>query len=177
MQTPPYDPARARRSSLALCAVLIAAFPGASTAQPPAGSFQEVVRRVEIGDIVFVVDQFGLETKGKLGAVSSGSITLTVDGTRREFVDSTVTRIDRRRRDSLRNGLVIGFGSGALAGFLAGRAADSPTCPLPGIECGQGAVLGTIGGAIWGGVGGWLIDALSREREVVYRRPARSHTP
>lgn len=156
------------RSSFGMCAALVALLPLTASAQPPARSFQELLRRVEIGDLVFVVDQFGVETKGKLGAVSSGSIALTVDGTRREFVDSTVTRIDRRRRDSVRNGLVIGFGSGALVGFLAGRAADSPTCPLPGIECGQGAVLGTIGGALWGGIGGWLIDAMHRSREVIY---------
>lgn len=156
------------RSSFGMCAALVALLPLTASAQPPARSFQELLRRVEIGDLVFVVDEFAVETKGKLGAVSSGSIALTVDGTRREFVDSTVTRIDRRRRDSVRNGLVIGFGSGAFVGFLAGRAADSPTCPLAGIECGQGAVLGTIGGAIWGGIGGWLIDAMHCSREVIY---------
>jgi hypothetical protein len=81
---------------------------------------------------------------------------------------NTVARIDRRRRDSVSNGLVIGFGSGALVGFLAGRAADSPACPRSGIECGQGALLGTVGGAVLGAVGGWLIDALARKPDVIY---------
>lgn len=69
-------------------------------------------------------------------------------------------------------GLVNGLGSGAVLGFLAGRAADSPTCPRSGIECGQGALIGTVGAAIWGGVGGWLIDALARNREVIYLAPS-----
>ena len=37
---------------------------------------------------------------------------------------------------------------------------------------GQGTLLGTVGGAVLGAVGGWLIDALTRNREVVYLAPA-----
>ena len=159
-----------RGSAFGVCVLLVALLPLTVSAQPPARSFQELQRCVQIGELVFVVDQFGVETKAKMETVSSDTIGLTVFGTRRDFIDGTVIRIVRRRRDSVRNGLVIGFGSGALVGFLAGRAADSPTCPLPGIECGQGAVLGTIGGAIWGGIAGWLIDAMHRSREVIYLR-------
>lgn len=168
---------RPHPSSFGICAVFVVSIPLAASAQPPAPSFQGLQRRVQMGELVFVVDESGVETKGKMETVSSNSISLTVDGIRRDFVATKVTRVDRRRPDSVRNGLVIGFGSGALLGFLAGRLADSGTCPRSGIECGQGAGLGTIAGAIWGGVGGWLIDALAHEREVVYRRPARSHTP
>lgn len=159
-------------AALGVCALLIACFPVAASAQQAARSFQELQARVKSGDIVFVVDGSGLETRGKVEIVSDVSIGLMVDGIRRGFDESAITRIDRRRRDSVRNGLVIGLGSGALLGFLAGRAADSPTCPRSGIECGQGALIGTVGGAIWGGVGGWLIDALARNREVIYLAPA-----
>jgi hypothetical protein len=165
------------RFSFGMCAVLVALLPVAASAQPPARSFQELESRVQIGDLVFVVEESGGETKGNMATVSSDSIGLTVNGTRRDFVEGTVIRIDRRRPDSVRNGFVIGFGGGALLGFLAGRAADSPACPRSGIECGQGAMLGTVAGAIWGGVGGWFIDAVTHKREVVYRRPADSHTP
>ena len=156
-------------AALAVCVLfVVACFPVAASAQPAARSLGELQTRVKIGEIVFVVDDSGLETRGKVETVSDVSIGLTVDGIRRGFDESSITRIDRRRPDSVRNGLAIGLGSGALVGFLAGRAADSPTCPRSGIECGQGALLGTVGGAVLSAVGGWLIDALTRNREVIY---------
>ena len=159
-------------AALAVCVMLVVCFPVASSGQQAARSFQELQARVKIGEIVFVIDESGLDTRGKVEAVSDVLIGLTVDGIRRDFDESSITRIDRRRRDSVRNGLAIGLGSGALLGFLAGRAADSPTCPRSGIECGQGALVGTVGGAILGAVGGWLIDTLARNREVIYLAPA-----
>jgi hypothetical protein len=80
----------------------------------------------------------------------------------------SVKRIERRRRDSVRNGVLIGAGAGALAGFGFGKSLDSPTCPRSGSECGQGAMIGTVGGAFWGAIGGWITDALIRKRETIY---------
>jgi hypothetical protein len=71
----------------------------------------------------------------------------------------------RRHRDSVWNGVLIGAGVGALAGFGLGRSIDSPACPRSGIECGQGAIVGTVGGAFWGAIGGWIADALIHDRE------------
>jgi hypothetical protein len=79
----------------------------------------------------------------------------------------SVKRIERVRRDSVWNGVLIGAGAGALAGFGLGRSLDSPACPRPGIECGQGAMVGAVGGAFWGAIGGWITDALIRKRECV----------
>ena len=70
-------------------------------------------------------------------------------------------------RDSVWNGVLIGAGVGALAGFGLGRSLDSPSCPRSGIECGQGAIVGTVGGAFWGAIGGWIIDALIHDRETI----------
>jgi hypothetical protein len=164
-------------AALAVCVLLVAFFPVAALAQQAARSFEELQARVKIGDIVFVVDDSGLETRGKVERVSDVSMWLTVDGIRRGFDENSIARIDLRRRDSVRNGLAIGLGSGALLGFLAGRAADSPTCPRLGIECGQGALLGTVGGAVLGAVGGWLIDALTRNLEVIYLAPTPQWSP
>jgi hypothetical protein len=80
----------------------------------------------------------------------------------------SVKRIERRVRDSVLNGVLIGAGAGALAGFGFGRSLDSPTCPRWGSECGQGAMIGTAGGAFWGAIGGWITDALIRKRETIY---------
>jgi uncharacterized membrane protein (Fun14 family) len=170
MSLPPHFRAFA---ALGMCVLLVACVPVSASAQQVARSFQELQARVKIGDIVFVIDGSNLETRGKVETLSDVSLGLTVDGLRRGFDESSIARIDRTRRDSVRNGLLIGLGSGAILGFLAGTAADSPTCPRPGIECGQGALLGTVGGAFWGGVGGWLIDALVRKREAIYLAPAR----
>ena len=150
--------------------LLTLCLPIEALAQRPAQSFVELQVRVRIGDTVYVIDNSDLETRGQIGTLSDTSLTLTVDGTRRDFVENAVKRIDRRRRDSVRNGLLIGAGTGAVLGFLVGRTADSPSCPRSGIECGQGAVLGTVGGAFWGGVAGWVTDVLIRKREVIYMR-------
>jgi hypothetical protein len=143
----------------------------AAPAQPltwKARSFEELQALVKTGDTVFVTDTSGVETRGRIAALTSGSLTLSRSGARREFVESDVRRIERWRHDSVRNGLLMGLGAGAGVGFLAGRGADSPSCPRSGVECGQGAIIGTAGGAFWGGVGGWIADRLIHKREIIY---------
>ena len=90
---------------------------------------------------------------------------------RREATQLAATASAKRtgppHRDSVWNGVLIGAGVGALAGFGLGRSLDSPACPRPGIECGQGAIVGTVGGAFWGAIGGWITDALIHDRETI----------
>ena len=136
--------------------------------QQPASTFEELRLRLQPGDTVHVVDASGHETRGRVATLSELALMLTVDGERREFAAAVVKQIDRRRRDSVRNGLLIGVGTGALLGFGLGRSVDSPNCPRSGIECGQGALIGTVGGAFWGGVSGWITDLLIRKREIVF---------
>jgi hypothetical protein len=145
-------------------------FPINAAAQTAARSFAELQVRVKIGDTVYVIDGSGRETKGRIDLLSAASLQLRLNGNRREFLESTVTRVERRGRDSVRNGLLIGLGTGAVLGFLAGRGVDEGPCP-PSSECGQAELLGTFGGAFWGGVAGWITDALMRKREVVYLAP------
>ena len=157
--------------------LLVVGLPVAASAQPAAGSFHELQHRVKIGDIVYVIDASGLETRGTLTTLSSTSLGLAVDGSRRDFAAGAIARVDGRQRDSVRNGVLIGIGGGALLGFFVGRAADSPNCPPSGGECGQGALVGTLGGALWGGLGGWLLDALIPTRDVIYRAPPNRQHP
>jgi hypothetical protein len=124
-----------------------------------------------VGETVSVLDATGGETRGRIFAISDRAIALTV-GDRRHVLDSAlVRRIERRRRDSVWNGVLIGAGAGALLGYGAGRRLDSPSCPRSGIECGQGAMLGTVGGAFWGAFSGWIDDALVRKTEVIHVAP------
>jgi hypothetical protein len=140
----------------------------ASSNPPPADSFEALQLRSIVGETVYVVDAAGRETRGRVTTLSDVALTVTIDETRRELAAADIRRIDRRRRDSVRNGLLIGGAAGALMGFAVGRSADSPSCPRSGLECGQGAMLGTVGGALWGAVGGWITDALIRKREIIY---------
>jgi hypothetical protein len=145
-------------------------FTGTATAQSlgPARSFDEVQARVKVGDLVEVMDASGVSVHGDIVALSDVSLTLLLDGTRREFASGSVRQIDRRRRDPVKDGLLMGLGAGVLVGVLAGSAADSSSCPRRGVECGQGALVGGIGGAVWGGLGGWLADVRIRKREIIY---------
>lgn len=161
-----------------LASLLILSSAAAAAAQPPdvspAGqsmpSLQELRNFVRPGETIYVVDAQGEETKGRLLNILDGSITLAVDGTRRDFSAEFIRQIDRTRRDSVKNGVLIGLATGAMAGYSIGRRWDSPTCPRAGIECGQGGTTGAFGGAFWGAIGGWITDALIRTRETIFAR-------
>ena len=140
-----------------------------SAISTPARSFAELRGTVASGDRVIVVTRSGDETRGFVAAISDLALTLTFDGEHRDFAEDAVSRIDRERRDPVSNGLLLGGGTGAVLGFGLGRRLDPQAC-RPGIECRQGAALGTINGAMWGAVAGWLVDTLHHKREVIYRR-------
>jgi hypothetical protein len=159
-------------------AALILSWTGVTTAQPldnseaqlPAQTFAELGAWLVPGETLSVIDATGQEATGRLANVLDSALLLTIDGTGREFKADAIRQVDRRRRDPVRNGILIGLGAGALAGYAIGRTADSPSCPRAGIECGQGAMVGTVSGALWGAVGGWITDLLIRKRETIYRR-------
>jgi hypothetical protein len=138
-------------------------------AQPPAQTFAELVQWLEPGETLYVIDAAATETKGRLVNVLYSALLVTIDGVRQEFKADAIRQIDRRRRDPVRNGILMGLGGGAPAGYATGRTADSPGCPRAGIECGQGAMVGTVSGALWGAVGGWIADVLIKTRETIYR--------
>ena len=121
-----------------------------------------------LGTTVYVVDTSGEETKGRIVGLTDLALTLKFDDTRQQFALADVARVERRKRDSVRNGVLIGAVGGALAGFTLGKSQDSPACPRRGPECGQGALIGATGGAFWGAISGWIADALVHTRESVY---------
>jgi hypothetical protein len=133
-----------------------------------AQSLQPLEDLTVLGTTVYVVDTSGEETKGRIVGLTDLALTLKFDDTRQQFALADVARVERQKRDPVRNGVLIGAVAGALAGFTLGKPMDSTACPQRGPECGQGALIGTIGGAFWGAVGGWIVDALVHTRERVY---------
>lgn len=142
-----------------------------SPGQQPASSFEELKSWIDPGETVFVLDAAGREIRGRAASLSDTSLTLAFDATRRQFDAADVRRIDRQRRDSVRNGVLIGAVTGALAGMAMGRSLDSPDCAQTIATCGEGAMIGGFGGAFWGAIGGWIADAAIRKRETVYVGP------
>jgi len=126
---------------LAIAAVLIA-IPAA--AQSP-------------GDMVFVTDRNGVQTRGRLLGLSPEAVTLGVDGQEGTIPSSGVGRVEKR--DSLWNGILIGAVPGALVGMAGAGASCSPHCgrdvPLGGLVV--GAIGAGIGALIDSGIHGYSI--------------------
>lgn len=160
-----------RRACLAMVTVLWLA--PVAAAEQAVDSFEELRLVTKTGETVYVVDSSGAEAKARIFDVSDRELTLLFDGVRRDFRETDIRRIDRLRRDPVRNGVLIGAAAGALLGFAQGRRLDGPSCPRSGIECGQGAMIGIAAGALWGSVGGWIVDVIVPKREVIYVARAR----
>jgi hypothetical protein len=141
----------------------------------PATTFVELAQRVTVGERLEIIDARSGRTSGTLVSVTEAAVTLHVGGRSRHLPSTDVVRVERRRSDSKRNGALIGLGTGAVVGTLIGPA-DSQTCPTSGVECGQGAMLGAIAGALWGAAVGWVVDTARVTRELIYLRPGGAHS-
>ena len=148
--------------SLAFVAAILTVAPGAS-AQEPVRDFSQLNTRLKPGDTVWVTDGEGRELKGKI--TSFGPDALVVDaGGARTLPAVDVRLIQERRRDSFKNGTLIGLGIGAgfgviaCAGFVEGSQ-DAGWCAL---------AIGAYGGI--GAAIGLGIDALTPGKKIaVYR--------
>ena len=136
------------RRSFAGLAAAVALFPTSVGAQTVAQSFDELQGTVKVGQIVFVTDESGRLTKGKVADLSASSLTVLAPE-KRTFGESTVTRINRA--DGVWNGALIGLGVGAIPGAWLGTVycdeCQNRTGPvLIGV-----LLFGGIGAAIGGG--------------------------
>jgi hypothetical protein len=135
-----------------------------AAAQEPVKSFDQLNTRLKPGDKVWVTDAQGREVKGKIRSLSPDTLVMDADGTR-TFPGADVRLVVERRRDSLANGALIGFGVGGVGMGLACLASiddeDRGWCAAVML------VYGGIGTCI--GVG---IDALIPGKKLVaYRAP------
>jgi hypothetical protein len=122
--------------SLLVSAALLLVAPLKVSAQVVATSFEELRALVKAGDTIYVTDASGRRTKGRLGELSASSLELLVrkagpDGRetlvpQARLSEGDVRQILLERRDSLRNGTLIGLAVGGWrrTGSCKGR-------PLP----------------------------------------------
>ena len=98
------------RNAIRLTALAALLFtPAVARAQQPLGGW----RGLETGslDTVYVTDDAGRQTEGKLLRLDTDALVLLVNGTEQRFEAARVQRIDKRG-DSLRNGALIGAAIG-----------------------------------------------------------------
>jgi hypothetical protein len=152
-----------------LVTLLMGGVSSADAQTQTATSFEQLRILVQPGDTVSVTDRTGTRTSGKVHGLSEASLEVDLGSERRIFVESEVTTIQQRRGDSLANG--------ALWGLAAGAAYATAGMIMIGVDCYGDANCaavgaGTIGvyGAIGAGIGVG-IDALIKDRRVVYRSP------
>lgn len=121
--------------------------------------------RVNELPLAYVLDDTGVETKGKLLNLDTGSVVLLIDGSERRFDLTKVRRISRRG-DSLKNGAIAGAVIGVVLGSLSAGVAD---CPGASDGCPGFRVFAvTMGTAFYSAIGVG-IDAAVQGRTVLYQ--------
>lgn len=122
---------------------------------------------------VYVLDETGAETKGKLLGLNPDSLRLLVDGVERRFEIGQVARI--QRRDSLRNGAIAGAVTGVVMGLIAGGISDCGGLDPGGRCAGFRATVVVMSTGVYT-VFGIGIDALLPGRATLYSAPSSSLT-
>ncbi len=141
--------------------VLVAATLTASLAEAQTVSYDRLAFRLNAGDRITVTNSAGQELQGRFVDLSSSTLSLQADGRRHDLNRSDVSTVQVRHRDSLKNGALLGFMLGAVAGAgLVGRSADA----YPVVKLSIASLFGGAGAGI--GVG---VDALHQGSKVVYR--------
>lgn len=147
--------------------------PGLAGPTPPLAAWQ----RVKPGREVWVTTTTGSLVHGEISAISGHSLSV-----RQQRGEVTVALDDVRLvegRDSLRNGIMIGAGSGAVGGsILFGWAAsafcESDSCdPVAGVAL----ALGAASGAAVGGLLGAMVDGVIPGRQTLFSTNTIGLTP
>ena len=143
--------------------VLAAVAATATLAEAQRVSFDRLALQLNQGDSVTVTDGDGQRLRGRIVDLSASTLALETDGLRRELDRSDVAAIQRRERDSLTNGALVGFASGvALAVWLV--AAECPGCAADAVNSPWYALFGAAGAGIGAG-----LDSMHQGSRVVYR--------
>lgn len=131
-------------------------------------TFTNVQHLLRPGDTVFVIDETGIETRGRVAGINSSALRLAVNGSEREWSAATIWRVTRRG-DSLKNGMLIGAVTGGVIGGVGGLALAS-LLRNEGHEA-VGPFFFLLGVGAGGGAGiGAGLDALIAGRTVIYQQ-------
>lgn len=142
----------------ALCALSTEAF-----AQAP-----DWTMKITIGKPLYVTMLDGARVEGVAASVTADEISVaTLTGVR-----AVALREIRRvqKRDALWTGAAIGAGVGTLLG-VAALAGEDGLCDTYGSGCDSEAAAVVIGGALYGALVGWGIDALVKGRHTIFDGP------
>jgi hypothetical protein len=131
---------------------------------PIASSFAELALRVAPGERVDVTTCTGARIQARIVALSPSFLTLRVDGGLRRLSEDEVCLIERRRDDSIWNGIKNGAAIGVLGGLLFGVAVCDRQCVA------EGAAVFLGGGMAVGAGLGAAIDANIPDRVIIYRK-------
>jgi hypothetical protein len=144
-----------RATALAVC-VFAAGLAGPVAAQE--GGDMWVRLEAARGQTVSVENMSGTKTTGTLLQVEAESLSVAVGGTEARLDRDRVRRVTSERRDSVKNGFIMG----AVVG--AGMAAGS-SCHVRDRKCGNGARAAFIalGAAIWAAIGGSIDSSFSKQ--------------
>ena len=163
---------RSTRTAIILATAAALAVPAPCAAQKPVTSFDQLNTRLKPGDTVWVTDAQGREINGTIETLGPDALTLKGDGTD-AFAARDVARVQRRERDSLVNGTLIGLGVGvgfAVAAYSKSTAQERENCRTEYLLCGFVMVAyAGLGAGIGAG-----IDALipGKNAVVTYRAAA-----
>ena len=158
---------------LAIIVALACAVP--AFAQEPVGSFAQLPQVVTPGNIVFVQDEKGERTKGKITELSETSLQITTGGVYSRTLSFNADRVTRVSKvDSRLNGFIVGAVAGVVPGLFLGHLFnqrcknESPDyCPVAYAYA--GGLLGITGGGI-----GYAIDGAIDGQTLVFRRAGAS---
>ena len=136
-------------------------------------SFAALLQVIERGTNVFVEEENGQRTKGKVVDLSGATLQLMtpgVSGRRVSFAPDQVRRV--MKVDSRLNGFLIGAAAGAIPGILLGMG-FSTYCSNEATSCPAApALVGTLFGLAGGGIG-YAIDGAIDGQTLVYSRGPR----
>jgi hypothetical protein len=162
-----------RNGMLVMAVVAVSADP--AMAQTTVDSFAELSRVVKKGNVVFVQDEKGQRTKGKIAELSDTSLWVITGGVTGRTLSFNADRVMRVSKvDSRLNGFLIGAAAGAIPGLILGHffnqycKNESPDY-CPGAYLYAGGLLGLVGGGI-----GYAIDGAIDGQTLVFRRPSLS---
>jgi len=154
----------------AKAAIVALLLPSLAYGQAPAPAAQSAASPGSL-PTVFLRDDKGAETRGKLLRLDMREAVLVIDNQERRF-DLANVRSIQKRGDSLKNGFLAGAAVGVLGGLLIGGLG---TCePPPGVvtECEDvnPLAIAVVGGLVYGAIGAG-IDALIQGRTTLYQAP------